>query len=186
MKAAPFALATALCAFPALAATQVPVGHFDKISLRGGGSVVVRHGVQQRVTLLKGSTQYTSLHVRDGGELVIDACNRDCPWHYDLEIEIVTPDLKAAAIEGGGHMQAESGFPAQRDFAAAVQGGGHLDMTALAADKVEAAVDGGGHVDVKALRDLTAAVNGGGHITYHGNPQVTQAIDGGGSVSRAE
>ena len=186
MRTAPLALTAILLAAPALAATPVQVAHFDRISLRGGGHVVVRHGAQQRVTLLQGSTQYTTFQVRDGGELVIDACRHDCPWHYNLEIEIVTPDLHGASIEGGGHMQAEAGFPAQREFAAAVEGGGHLDMTAMAADKVEAAVDGGGHVDVKALRELTAAVNGGGHIGYQGNPQVTEAIDGGGSVGRAK
>ena len=184
MKAIPIALAGVLFAVPALAATQVPVAHFDKISLGGGGHVVVRHGAQQRVTLLKGSTQYTTFRVRDG-ELQIGACEHDCPWHYDLEIEIVTPDLQGASIEGGGHIQAESGFPAQREFAAAVEGGGHLDMSALVSDKVSASVEGGGHVDVKAVRSLAAAVDGGGSIVYRGDPSVTQAIEGGGSVSHA-
>ena len=175
----------ALLAVPALAATTVPVGHFDQIGLEGGGHVVVKHGATQSVTLLKGSTEFTSIRINDKNNLEIKACNSRCPERYDLEIEIVTPDLKAAAIEGGGHITAESGFPNSREISAAVDGGGHLDLTALKADKVSAAVNGGGHIEVTALRDLSAAVDGGGSIVYHGDPQVSQAIDGGGSVSRA-
>lgn len=187
MTVTKFAFAAALLAAPAaLAATQVTVGHFDQIELRGGGHVVVKHGASQSVTLIKGSADITGFHIRDGNKLVIDACAHNCPsGNYDLEIEIVTPELAAAAIDGGGHIQAESGFPVQHEFAAAVDGGGHLDMTALSADKVEAAIDGGGHIEVNAVRTLNAAVDGGGSIVYHGDPQVQQAIDGGGSVSRA-
>jgi len=184
MKAVPIALAAALFAAPALAGTPVQVAHFDKISLGGGGHVVVRHGAQQSVSLLKGSTLYTTFRVRDG-ELQISACEHDCPSRYDLEIEIVTPELQAASIEGGGHVEAEAGFPAQRGFAAAVEGGGHLDMTALTPDKVDASVEGGGHVEIKAVRSLTAAVDGGGSIVYRGDPEVTQAVEGGGSISHA-
>jgi hypothetical protein len=187
MSVAKFAFAAALLAAPtAFAATPVSVGHFDQIELRGGGHVVVKHGASQSVTLIKGSPDITGFRIRDGNKLVIDACAHNCPsGNYDLEIEIVTPDLAAAAIDGGGHIQAESGFPAQHDFAAAVDGGGHIDMTALSADKVVAAVDGGGHIEVNAVRALHAAIDGGGSIVYHGDPEVTQAIDGGGSVSRA-
>jgi Putative auto-transporter adhesin, head GIN domain len=180
------ALAASLLASSAFAGTPVQVGHFDQIELRGGGHVVVKHGAGQSVTLIKGSADITGFHIRDGSKLVIDACDHNCPsGNYDLEIEIVTPALAGAAIDGGGHIQAESGFPQQREFAAAVDGGGHIDMSALGADQVEAAIDGGGHIEVSAIRALHAAVDGGGSIVYHGDPQVTQAIDGGGSVSRA-
>jgi hypothetical protein len=174
-----------LLASPAFAATAVPVGHFDSLSLHGGGHVVVKHGPGQSVTLLKGSTQYTKFTIRHGNELEIDACNDDCPRSYDLEIEIVTPELSGAAIEGGGHIEATSGFPSQAEFSAAVDGGGHLDVQTVAANKVSAAVNGGGHIQVNAKRELSAAINGGGSIVYRGNPQVSSAIDGGGSVSRA-
>jgi hypothetical protein len=175
----------ALFAAPALAATTVPVGHFDAVSLSGGGHVTIRHGATQSVTFVKGSPEFTTVKIKHGNDLDIEACNSRCPEHYDLEIDIVTPDLKAAAIEGGGHVTAESGFPSGGEISAAVDGGGHLDLAALKADKVSAAVNGGGHIEVTALRDLSAAVDGGGSIVYHGDPQVSQAIDGGGSVSRA-
>jgi hypothetical protein len=173
-----------LFAIPA-SAEIVPVGHFDKIGLEGGGHILVKYGPTQRVTILKGSTQYTTFTIREGNHLEIKACNRDCPHIYDLEIEIVTPNLDSAAIEGGGHIVAASGFPSQDSFDAAVDGGGHIEMQALSANRVEAAVDGGGHIEVTAKRTLHAAVDGGGSITYHGDPQVSSAIDGGGSVSKA-
>jgi hypothetical protein len=166
-------------------AEVVPVGHFDKIGLEGGGHVVVKYGPAQRVTILKGSTQYTTFTIREGNHLEIEACNRDCPHIYDLEIEIVTPKLDSAAIEGGGHIAAAAGFPSQDSFDAAVDGGGHIEMQAITADRVEAAIDGGGHIEVTAKRTLHAAVDGGGSIVYHGDPQVSSAIDGGGLVSKA-
>jgi hypothetical protein len=180
------ALAASLLASSAFAATPVQVGHFDQVELSGGGHVTIKHGAVQSVTLIKGSTDFTKFSIKDGDKLVIDACPHDCPsGRYDLEIEIVTPDIAGVAIDGGGHIQAENGFPQQHEFAAAVDGGGHIDMSALSADQVEAAIDGGGHIEVNAVRVLHAAVDGGGSIVYHGDPQVTQAIDGGGSVSRA-
>src|SRR6185312_6792527 len=68
------ALAT-LFAVPAFATENISVGHFSQVQLRGGGHVVIKHGASQSVTLLKGSTKYTRFHIRDGRELVIDACN---------------------------------------------------------------------------------------------------------------
>ncbi|MEI9989279.1 MAG: DUF2807 domain-containing protein [Rhizomicrobium sp.] len=178
--------ACCLMAVPATAATVVPVAKFDQVHLRGGGHVVLRHGDVQRVTLLKGSTQFTTFTIRDGKELDIAACNADCPHHYELEIEIVTPDISAAAVDGGGAIDTAGAFPAQGNFAAAVHGGGAIDVHAISAGTVEAAVHGGGSVAVTATAMLTAAVHGGGEITYRGHPQVTQAVAGGGSVERVE
>ncbi|HWA90627.1 MAG TPA: DUF2807 domain-containing protein [Rhizomicrobium sp.] len=184
-----FALTVAvlsLTAAPALATEAVSVGHFEQIQLRGGGHVVVRHGAAQKVSLLKGSSAYTKFWIRDGRELVIDACNDNCPHSYDLDIEIVTPDLGAASIDGGGELVVQGGFPNRDHFAAAVNGGGDLDAHAVSAASVSAAVNGGGDIEVTALKQLSAAVNGGGDITYHGDPQVSEAIRGGGSVDRAD
>jgi hypothetical protein len=176
--------AAGLAAGVASAQTAVPLAHFSSIELRGGGHVVLRHGGQQRVTILKGSTQYTSFKMEGPDKLVIDACNSDCPMQYDLEIDIVTPDVRAVAISGGGRVESAAGFPAQGAITAAVNGGGHIDLRSVAAENGTAAVDGGGHIEIRTSGHLTAAVNGGGRILYVGNPQVTTAIDGGGSVQR--
>jgi hypothetical protein len=173
-----------LLAAPAMAEV-IPVGHFDQVGLEGGGHVLLKYGPTQKVTLLSGSTQYTTFKIRDRNRLEIKACNWHCPARYRLDIEIVTPNLDAVAIDGGGHIVAASGFPSQHELAAAIDGGGHLEMQALHADTVNAAIDGGGHIDVTAKDSLQAAIDGGGLITYRGDPQVTSAIDGGGTVTRA-
>lgn len=176
--------AVALFAVPALAGTPVSVGRFDGVELRGGGHVTVKHGASQSVTLLKGSTQYTRFHIRDSHVLVIDVCDGNCPTVYDLDVQIATPDLASAAVDGGGEIVAASGFPARNEFAVAVNGGGDVDMRAISAASVSAAVHGGGDVHVTATQQLNAAVSGGGDITYRGNPQVNEAVNGGGSVER--
>ncbi len=177
------AVATLLAA-PAFAAETVSVGHFSQIELRGGGHVVVKHGAAQSVTVLKGSTQYTRFHIREGNKLVIDACDSNCPHTYDLEIEIASPDLDGAAIDGGGEIVAQGSFPGQDRLALAVNGGGDIDMRPVKAAAVDAAVNGGGDIHLTATRALNAAVSGGGDITYRGNPQVNEAVQGGGDVER--
>ncbi|MGD0145163.1 MAG: DUF2807 domain-containing protein, partial [Rhizomicrobium sp.] len=166
------AFAGGLVATAAVAQTTVPLANFDSIELRGGGHVVLSHGPQQQVTILKGSTQYTRFEMRDSHKLVIDACNSDCPANYDLEVEIVTPDIHAVAISGGGAIESAPGFPAQGSIAAAVDGGGKIDIRNVEAQNGTAAVNGGGHIEIRANGHLTAAVNGGGKIGYVGNPQV--------------
>ncbi len=169
----------------AFAAEVVPLGHFDSVGLEGGGHVTVKYGPQQRVTLVKGSTQYTRLRVENGHSLNIAACNQRCPHQYDLEVEIVTPVLDAAAISGGGNIVANGSFPNVDSFSAAVNGGGDIDVHAVSAKTVHAAVSGGGGIHVTATAMLDAAVSGGGEIAYSGNPQVNEAVNGGGSVERA-
>jgi hypothetical protein len=168
----------------AFAQTAVPVAHFDSVELRGGGHVTLRHGDVQSVTLVKGSTQFTQMNIEDGKRLVIDTCNRDCPEHYDLDVEIVTPDLNAVAVAGGGHIESSGDFPHQSAITAAVQGGGVVDLRSIDAEHATAAVDGGGKIQIKAERALTAAVNGGGHIVYWGDPSLTSAVNGGGNISK--
>ncbi|HXC55237.1 MAG TPA: DUF2807 domain-containing protein [Rhizomicrobium sp.] len=178
------AAASALLAAPAFAGTVVPLEHFNSVGLRGGGHITLKHGAVQSVTLLKGSTDYTRFTIEHGGGLNIDACNENCPHNYDLEIEIVSPDIEGVAIEGGGAIATQGSFPAQNRLAAAVSGGGNIDVSAIDAASVDAAVNGGGRILVAASGALNAAVNGGGRIGYRGNPAVSQAVSGGGSVQR--
>jgi hypothetical protein len=187
MKTSPFLLAAALTvlgAIPASAASDVPVAPFSAVALRGGGHVVLKHGPVQRVTLLRGDTKHTSFTVKHGNSLVIETCNWSCPHHYDLEVEITTPQLTALAISGGGEMESRGAFPRQDNLSVAVNGGGDMDTRSIPADSVSAAVNGGGDLSVRAEKALTAAVNGGGNITFWGHPAVTSAVRGGGEISR--
>jgi hypothetical protein len=185
MKSALLLSAAVLLATPcAMAGTVIPTGHFSSIELEAGGHVVLHHGAVQSVTLVKGSTQFTSVHMdaSEPGKLVIKTCNESCPQQYDMELDIVTPDIGGVAISGGGEIEAATGFPAQHDVSAAVEGGGRIDLRTLDSDTAHAAVEGGGRIFVHADHRLNAAVEGGGQIIYSGNPQVTSAIDGGGQV----
>ena len=189
-----FSAALALAAFaapaPAAAQTVVPVAAFKSIQLRGGGEVRLRHGPVQRVTILEGSTAYTTIALknddrrRNPDQLVIDACNRNCPRNYKLKVEIVTPDLTAAAVAGGGAIRTVGGFPAGDTLAVAVNGGGHIDVRSARTDTVAAAVNGGGTIFAQPRASLAAAIRGGGEIRYWGNPSVVTSVQGGGVVKR--
>lgn len=175
-------LATAV---PATAQEVVSVPRFDGIQLRGGGEVKLTYGPVQKVTIQSGSSEFTRIRLssRQPDTLVIDACNERCPRHYDLKIEIQTPDIEALAVHGGGAITASAGFPRQEKVAVAVHGGGMVDTRAVAVEQVAAAVHGGGRLMVRAEDNLAASVNGGGLINYWGNPRVETAINGGGVVS---
>jgi hypothetical protein len=193
------ALMTALVAPVAAGAeTTVPLPRFKEIELHGGGTVVLRHGPVQRVTIRKGSTAFTEIRVgapqgrffkhgarNEADRLIINACNSRCPRRYDLEIEIVTPEVTAVSVNGGGEIVAAAGFPTERSVAAAVNGGGEIDLRALQAQNVAAAVHGGGRLLVHPRNSLVAAIHGGGEIRYWGSPSLTTAVHGGGTVSRA-
>ena len=184
MKPLLLAAATLALAVPAAAQTPVAVPAFDSIELRGGGHVTIRHGARQRVTLVRGNTEMTQFRVDRNGQLTIQACVRRCR-NYDLRIEIVTPEVDAAAIHGGGAIRTEGSFPGQSSLAVAINGGGAIDVRSVAARNVAASIRGGGVIRTDARDSLAASINGGGAITYLGNPTTTVSINGGGTVSRA-
>ena len=183
----PLCAALALAgATPALAQQVVPVSPFDSIELEGGGNVVVKSGDVQSVKLVQGSLAYTHFTVDGQRKLRIDACNSNCPHHYDLRVEITTPRIDALAISGGGAIQSEGNLAPADHLALAIDGGGTIDARSVDADRAEAAIDGGGLIRLRAHGTLTAAIDGGGEIRYWGNPHVTQAIDGGGEIQRGD
>lgn len=179
-----FAL-TFVAAVPAIAAETVPVPSFRQIELRGGGNVLVRPATVQRVTIVEGSSQFTTAQVDRDGRLRIEACSQQCPRNYRLRVVVDTPSIEALAIKGGGTITASRGFRTQRNLAAAIMGGGKLDARDIASTHVAAAVNGGGELLVSPIDDLAGAVRGGGAIRYYGNPRVSSAISGGGSIARA-
>jgi hypothetical protein len=187
MRLAHLIAAALLAATPAIAAAQTVVAlpKFDSIELNGGGDVTIRQGPIQRVTLRSGSTEYSSLEVK-GGKLVVRACSDwRCPRHYDLEIEIETPEIGGAAVNGGGYIVAEGAFRPQGAVSATVHGGGKIDLRAVRASAASAAVHGGGGILVFAQNSLSADIAGGGSIRYLGQPTVSSSIHGGGSVNPA-
>ena len=176
------AAALGAVAVPAAAQTPVPVSAFDSIELRGGGTLTVRHGDRQQVNLISGSPEMTRFSVDGDGQLTIDACRRSCR-DYRLRVEIVTPDIDALAIHGGGSIRTEGAFPRSGSLAVAIDGGGVIDAEAIESGNVAASINGGGTIRTHARSSLAASINGGGSIRYLGDPHVTTSIHGGGSVS---
>ena len=180
----PFFLFALAASAPALAAEVVTLPYFDSIELRGGGNIVVVPGPVERVTVLEGSTEFTSFRMERDNQLKIDSCNERCPNHYRLTIQIESPQVPSLAVTGGGLITMQRGFRPQSELAAAVRGGGKIDARALDVADVAAAVDGGGDLLVRARSSLAASVQGGGAIRYWGDPAVAISTRDGGSVER--
>src|SRR5215204_2353657 len=92
-------------AAPVAAQTTVSVAPFRSIELHDGGHVTLRYGQTQTVTLLKGSMDCAQFTIADGNRLVIDKYNDRCRRKYELEIEIITPDIAEILVADGGRIQ---------------------------------------------------------------------------------
>jgi hypothetical protein len=145
--------------------------------------VIVRHGNARQLTLLKGSTRYTAVTIADGDRLVIDRCRGKCPKGYELEVEIITPELADIAHDGG-LIESRGSFPRQEELEIAVRDGGIIDLRSMTADLVKATVQQGGRILTTARRTLAATVAHGGAITYWGDPRVTSSVEHGGVIGR--
>lgn len=170
---------------PAADAGTVAVGAFSRVALHGGGHLVLKHGATQSVSLIRGSTDVTSFTIENGNELVIAACGNTvimCPFNYDLDVEITSPNIQGISIHGGGEAEAEGPFPEQQSLAIEVHGGGDLDVRAISVRDVTAEVHGGGDAKLTATHNLVASVHGGGDITFRGHPNLVESIHGGGDI----
>lgn len=196
----------AVAAAPAGAATDLSLPRIEALSIEGGGNVVVRHGPQQRVRILRGNAQVSSFRVKQRHSLEIITCRDDCPAGYELDVEVTLPEVSALAVERGGAMTVTgfpaqddlavavsrggkitlSGFSGQRDLALAVSGGGVIDADAVPARQVAAAVDGGGIIRTWPSASLAASIDGGGNIAYRGDPSIATSVRGGGRVTRTD
>jgi Putative auto-transporter adhesin, head GIN domain len=177
-------VATILLMVPPPLQTGVQVGAFSSIELPEGGHVVVRQSPTQRVTLVRGSLDYTRLSVTNRGALVIDKCFRKCPRGYRLELEILTPNLSRVSLANGGSIQSRGSFRRQSALVIDVSHGGVIDVRSIAAQSVTASVNQGGRILTAPQASLTASVNQGGAIFFWGDPQVTKSISHGGVVTR--
>jgi Putative auto-transporter adhesin, head GIN domain len=162
----------------------IPLTPFSSVELRSGGRAILHHGPTQSVTLVKGSLDYTRVTIADGGRLVIDRCKSECPRGYDLEIEIVTPDIARVSVEDGGTIQSSGSFPRQVEITVGVNDGGTIDIRSMAVDSVSASVYSGGRIFTRPQAAMFASVVDGGIITYWGDARIRKSIKGGGVVTR--
>ena len=187
IKLAPAAaLLLGIAATPVGAATDLSLPSVDAVSLKGGGRVVLRHGPQQRVRIVRGDATVSSFEVKQRRSLEIRACEARCPQGYKLEVEITAPDIDAIAVSGGGSIEMAAGFPAKGNIALAVQGGGAIDTRPVEVREVAAAVQGGGAIRTWATNSLAASIRGGGAIAYRGDPTIATSVQGGGTVNRID
>lgn len=167
----------------AIESQTLSLGRFSSVELRNGGKVFVRHGATQRVTLMKGSPVYTQITTSED-RLVIDKCRNDCPRGYELEIEIVTPEIAEISIVDGGTIEVRGGFPPRKEIRVAVSQGGTIDIRSLTVDSVSASVDQGGKILTKPQSAMIASVRQGGNITYWGDARVRSSVRQGGVVTK--
>ncbi len=190
MRLALLLTAAVLIAAPAVAAaeTVVPVDKFNALELHGGGTVTIRQGPVQRVTVIEDTSGSSRVEVVDrasGGKLILSSCRGACWGRTHFEVEVQTPVMSSVSIMGGGHIVAEGAFASQGAVSAAIHGGGSIDLKAMPARAASAAIHGGGKIVVAAQNSLSAEINGGGQIRYVGQPTIATRIHGGGSVDPA-
>ena len=179
------ATAAALTIAPAIASAQTveQVGKFTGVELHGGGTINIRQGSVQRVTLVSGDPREANFEVDSRGHLIASPCRSSCWGMRHFEVDIETPDLNEVAIYGGGHITAKGAFPAATAMSVTIHGGGDIDVKDVPAQATSVEIHGGGKILVSAQNSLQAAIHGGGAIRYAGHPAVNSEIHGGGSVS---
>ena len=167
-------------------AMQAPLklAPFSAIESLNSGHVTLRPGSTQRVTMLKGSLEYTRVAVTERGVLVIEKCDVECPRGYELELEILVPSLARISLANGGRIQSLGSFPRQGELSVAVSHGGTIDVRSMVADRVTASVEQGGRILTVPEVRLLASVRQGGVITYWGKGKVSSSIEHGGVVNR--
>jgi hypothetical protein len=177
-------------AAPAAAQTVVPVAPFRSVELHDGGHVILRHGATQRVTLLKGSTDCPHFTLADGDRLVIDKYKGrgiyqgQCPRGYELEIEIIMPDIAEIFVADGGTIESRGSFPRQAEIKTIVRNGGTIDIRTIVTDRVTASVEEGGRILTMPQVTLSASVASGGQITYWGDARIESSVRDGGTITK--
>lgn len=166
------------------AAQAVTVAPFRSVELRNGAHAILRYGPTQRVTFLKGSPDHTDVTVTSGNGLVIDKCRTKCARDYELEIEIVAPDLAGLTVAHGGWIQSRGTFPRQGALDVTVDNGGTIDIRSMSVGNITASVLSGGSIFAKPLTVMAASVVQGGNITYWGDARVTRSIQHGGVIEK--
>jgi hypothetical protein len=176
-----FALPLFFFAAPALAATDMPLAPFSAIEAGGGADVILKHG-PQRVTLRKGDLKISKISVQNG-TLVIETCGNvlSCPWHYNLEVEVVSPRIERINIHGGAEFDARGDFPRQKKLVAEAHGGAEADLRAIPADDADADAHGGAEIHLGDVHTLHAKAHGGAEITFRGNPTPVVIESSGGA-----
>jgi hypothetical protein len=164
----------------------IAVAPFRSLELRNGSHAFLRYGPTPRVTFLKGNPDETQVTIVSGDRLVVDKCKSKCTGEYELEIEIVTPELGSITLAHGGWIQSRGSFPRQAAIDVTVDNGGTIDIRSMSVANVKASVLSGGRILTTPLTAMAATVVQGGNITYWGDARVTQSIEHGGVIEKGD
>ena len=165
---------------------SVEVAPFRSVELRSGGKVILRNGPSQRVTFLKGSPDDVQVSIASGDELVIEKHKSKSQGRYELEIEVITPELERITVAHGGMIQSRGSFPTQAAIGVTVDNGGTIDIRSMSVGSITASVLSGGRIFAKPLTAMSASVVQGGNITYWGDARITPSIEHGGVIVRGD
>jgi hypothetical protein len=186
------------------AASTRDVPSFTSVELRGIGTVEVRRGSPQKVTV-SGDDNVVPLVTTEveGSTLVVDEKNGNFTTRQPLVVAVVAPELDSSILTGAGELRVTGvsgpGFDASLSgtgkldvdgsvdtLNATVSGAGSAQLEHLVAGDASVSVSGVGSVHVNATHSLDASVPGAGSVLYDGHPaQVTTNVTGVGSVAAA-
>jgi hypothetical protein len=175
---------TLLATLSSADAQTITVPTFKSLHVREGGTVILRQGQSQQVTLLKGGLVHSSIATDGQGTLVVQKCKTKCPRGYVFEVEVVSPELDRLAVSEGGTIESRGSFSSRMKIDVEVDNGGVIDVRSIAAKHVNASVREGGGIFTTPQVSMNASVVNGGVITYWGNAEVKSSIKDGGNVTR--
>jgi hypothetical protein len=183
------------------ATTSRDVAPFEAVTLSCAGDVRVQVGPARSVTVRCDDNLERYVHTRvEQGRLRIEV-DGNPRFRSSLEVQVTTPALSGASIEGSGRL-AVTGID-RGDFSAAISGSGDLRASGQA-ERVEAAISGSGSLELQDLRAsaasvhvsgsgtirvaaaerLDASISGSGEVIYLGDPERNVHVSGSGRVRR--
>lgn len=159
------------------------VDSFDRFSISGGGTVVIKTGGESRalVTIDDNLQEHISSEVIDG-ELRIRSTH-NYKSKDGLSVEASTQELKELGVIGSGSIEVDSLIVENLSVSVtgsgsinakglvdvlriSITGSGYVDLTGIEAERVEIDITGSGTAKVHALKYLSVDITGSGKVEY--------------------
>ncbi len=176
------------------------VDPFSKIEFRGAGTLTVRQGKKQSVSITTDDNLLTVIDtVVTDGKLEIKP-NNDIS-NFTLNLEVVVTNIEELKISGAGTMNLDSieaddlmvtisgatkivGNGKVKNLTVKSSGASKLDMKELVAQSVFINASGASTSTVNATEKIDAKVSGVGKITCYGSPKIVdKSVKGVGKVT---
>ncbi len=180
---------------------ELKVPAFESVRLRGGFSVDISVGAEQKVTVTGAADELKKVtHEHELGRRLLLEAPRGVGEDATMQVSIVVPKLKAVYL--GGELSASIRKLEQKAILLDVSGTSEvkisgtmdflqvdctglseIDASMLSAKRVEATTSGNCKMDVRVSDLLTADLSGKSEVGYFGSPSnVKKTGDDGGTV----